>query len=150
MRRCLFCLIMSFVSVPTFGQVPKVITNSIGMKLVLIPKGTFMMGSPKSEMRLSVETQHEVTITEGFYIGVTEITQAQYQKVIGNNPSYFQGDKVAERHPETGKVVNEVDSFNHPVERVSWADAVEFCQRLSALPEEKAAGRVYRLPTEAE
>ncbi|MFM7738591.1 MAG: formylglycine-generating enzyme family protein, partial [Planctomycetota bacterium] len=115
------------------------ITNSIGMKLVLIPKGTFMMGSPESEEgRNEGEVQHEVTLTKDFFLGVTEVTQAQYQKVMGENPSYFQGGKV------------QGDSSNHPVEKVLWEDAVEFCKKLSDLPEEKGAGRVYRLPTEAE
>lgn len=117
----------------------KEITNSVGMKLVLIPKGTFTMGSPASEKgRLDIETPHQVTISRDYYLGITEVTQAQYQKVIGQNPSDFQGDRI------------EGDSSNHPVERVSWGDAVEFCKRLSELPEEKKAGRVYRLPTEAE
>jgi formylglycine-generating enzyme required for sulfatase activity len=117
----------------------KEITNSIGMKLVSISAGTFMMGSPESEEERSEdEVQHEVTLTKDFYLGVTQVTQAQYQKVMGENPSYFQGDKV------------KGDSSNHPVEMVSWEDVVEFCKKLSALPEEKAAGRVYRLPTEAE
>jgi formylglycine-generating enzyme required for sulfatase activity len=115
------------------------ITNSIGMKLVLIPKGTFMMGSPESEEgRYDVETQHEVTISKDYYLGVYEVTQAQYEKVIGKNPSHFQGEKI------------KGSSSNHPVECVSWLDAVEFCKKLSELPEEKKAGRVYRLPTEAE
>ena len=69
---------------------------------------------------------------------MTEVTQAQYQKVMGENPSYFQGDKV------------QGESSNHPVDQVSWKDAVEFCIKLSELPEERKAGRVYRLPTEAE
>jgi formylglycine-generating enzyme required for sulfatase activity len=121
------------------AQSDKEITNSIGMKLVLIPKGTFMMGSPESEEgRYEDEVQHEVTLTKDFYLGVTEVTQAQYQKVMGENPSHFQGDKV------------QSESSNHPVERVSWEDAVDFCKKLSELPEEKKAGRVYRLPTEAE
>jgi formylglycine-generating enzyme required for sulfatase activity len=116
-----------------FGQEVTVeLTNSIGMKLVLIPKGTFVMGSPESEEgRFGNEVQHEVTLTKDFYLGVTELTQAQYKKIMGKNPSAFAG---AER----------------PVDTVSWEDAVEFCERLSELPEEKKAGRVYRLPTEAE
>jgi formylglycine-generating enzyme required for sulfatase activity len=123
----------------TDAQAPKELTNSIGMKLVLIPKGTFQMGSPESEQgRKDNELQHEVTLSKDFYLGMTEVTQAQYQKVMGDNPSYFQGDKI------------QGDSSNHPVEKVRWEDAVEFCKRLSALPEEKKAGRVYRLPTEAE
>ena len=120
----------------------RIITNSIGMKLVLIPKGTFTMGSPiDEEGRLEDEVQHQVTISQDYYLGVTEVTQGQYEKVMGNNPSNFQ-------FHQSYKVPG--DSSNHPVEMVSSDDAVEFCKRLSELPEEKKAGRVYRLPTEAE
>ncbi|MFZ4644775.1 MAG: formylglycine-generating enzyme family protein, partial [Gemmataceae bacterium] len=133
------------------GNQPKVLTNSIGMKLVLIPKGKFMMDSPPDEKGSPEDARrHEVTISRDYHLGMHEVTQAQYKKIMGKNPSHFQGDAVAERHPETNRVVKDVDSANHPVEQVSWEDAVEFCQRLSALPEEKKAGRVYRLPTEAE
>ena len=108
------------------------ITNSIGMKLRLIPAGEFMMGSPGTESdRDDDETQHRVRITKPFYMGVTEVTQEQYQKVMGSNPSKFKGPQ-------------------NPVELVSWAEAVEFCRKLSAMPAEKTAGHVYRLPTEAE
>jgi formylglycine-generating enzyme required for sulfatase activity len=122
------------------AQSPKEITNSIGMKLVLIPKGTFMMGSPESEerRRKDEETQHEVTISKDYYLGVYEVTQSEYQQVMNKNPSDFQGAEI------------KGDSGPHPVDQVSWSDAVEFCKRLSELPEEKKAGRVYRLPTEAE
>jgi formylglycine-generating enzyme required for sulfatase activity len=114
------------------------------MKLVLIPKGTFMMGSPESEeRRVGNETQHEVTISKDYYLGVYEVTQAQYEKMMGKNPSRFQGDNLR------GDSLRR-DSTNHPVEQVSWGDAVKFCKKLSDLPEEKKAGRVYRLPTEAE
>ena len=110
------------------------VTNSIGMKLRLIPAGEFMMGSPETESdRLDTETQHRVSITKPFYLGVTEVTQEQYEKVMGTNPSnfYFLGPQ-------------------NPVENVSWTDAVEFCRKLSAMPAEKTAGHLYRLPTEAE
>jgi len=83
--------------------------------------------------------QHKVTLTKDFYLGMTQVTQAQYEKVMGKRPSKFQGDEVSGR-----------DSSEFPVETVSWYDAVEFCEKLSSLPEEKKAGRVYRLPTEAE
>ena len=140
---------------------PKEITNSIGIRLVLIPKGTFTMGSPPSEEgSQSNEFQYEVTISQDYYLGVTEVTQGQYLKVMGENPSRFQGDEIAERtpakkHPTTGQTLEEervvpVDSSNYPVERVTCNEAAEFCERLSALPEEQAAGRVYRLATEAE
>jgi formylglycine-generating enzyme required for sulfatase activity len=111
----------------------KLITNSIGMKLARIPKGTFTMGSPESEEgRYSDEgPQHSVTISKDYYLGAYEVTQEQYQRIMGENPSAFKG-------------------ANNPVETVSWEDAVAFCKKLSELPEEKAAGRVYRLPTEAE
>ncbi len=126
------------------AQFPREITNSIGMKLVLIPKGTFMMGSPASEeRRVGNETQHEVTISKDYYLGLFEVTQGQYEKMMGKNPSRFQGDNLR------GDSLRR-DSTNHPVEQVSWGDAVKFCKKLSDLPEEKKAGRVYRLPTEAE
>ena len=125
------------------AQSPKEITNSIGMKLVLIPKGAFMMGSPESEVRIADATQHEVTISKDYYLGLYEVTQAQYEKMMGKNPSRFQGDNLR------GDSLRR-DSTNHPVEQVSWGDAVDFCKKLSDLTEEKKAGRVYRLPTEAE
>jgi formylglycine-generating enzyme required for sulfatase activity len=110
------------------------------MKLVPITAGTFLMGSPKEEKVLCYyELQHKVTLTKNFYLGMTQVTQAQYQKVMGENPSRFQGDEVSGR-----------DSSEFPVEQVSWEDALKFCEKLSSLPEEKAAGRVYRLPMEAE
>lgn len=118
------------------------ITNAVGMKLVPIAKGKLQMGSGlnlKEEGYRFAEPVHAVTLTRDYHLGAFEVTQAQYLKVMGNNPSYFQGEQVGN-----------VDSSNHPVDRVSWADANEFCKRLSALPEERAAGRVYRLPTEAE
>jgi formylglycine-generating enzyme required for sulfatase activity len=121
------------------AQTPKEITNRIGMKLVLVPKGTFVMGSPESEQgRNEDETQHEVTISKDYYLGVYEITQAQYEKVMGKNPSLFQGAIVGNENADL------------PVDNVSWDDVVEFCKKLSDLPEEKKAGRMYRLPTEAE
>jgi len=112
----------------------RVITNSIGMKMVLIPAGEFLMGSPDSDPdgQDNEKPQHLVRITRPFYLGLYPVTQAEYERVMGANPSRFTGDP------------------HRPVEMVSWHDAQEFCLKLSALPEEKAAGHVYRLPTEAE
>lgn len=122
------------------AQTPRGMTNSIGMKLVLLPAGTFVMGSPEDEEGAGDdENQHEVTISKEYYLGVHEVTQGQFEKLMGGNPSYFQA-----------AVLRKNDASGHPVERVTWDDAVEFCQRLSELPEEKKAGRIYRLPTEAE
>jgi formylglycine-generating enzyme required for sulfatase activity len=103
--------------------------------MVWIKPGTFSMGSPQGEKnRISDELQHSVTLTKGFYIGKTEVTQAQWQAVMGDNPSLFKG-------------------ANLPVEKVKWDDAVAFCSELTKrarkagrLPE----GYAYRLPTEAE
>lgn len=105
--------------------------------LVQVPSGTFLMGSPESELeRLPCEgPQTMVTLTNDFRMGQYEVTQAQYQALMTNNPSYFTGDS------------------NRPVEQVSWDDAMAYCQLLTAaqwlagcLP----AGWAYRLPTEAE
>jgi len=103
---------------------------------VWIPPGTFVMGSPSSEGgRDADEVQHTVTLTQGFWMSDHEVTQGEYQAVMGNNPSYFKGD------------------LNRPVETVSWDEAVLYCQKLTE--RERAAGRItaqqaYRLPTEAE
>ena len=102
------------------------ITNSVGMVLRRIPAGTFMMGSVSTSSDMVEWPVHEVTISRPFYIGVYEVTQAEYERVTGTNPSYFSGPR-------------------RPVERVSWEDAVEFCERLSEME-----GETYRLPTEAE
>jgi formylglycine-generating enzyme required for sulfatase activity len=120
-------------------------TNSLGMKLVRIRPGKFTMGSPTDETgRYVEEHQHPVEITRAFYIGVYTVTQAQYKKVMGSDPSYFS----ATGH---GRVsVRGVNTSNFPAENMSWNDADSFCKKLSALPGEKGAGRKYRLPSEAE
>jgi len=102
--------------------------ENLTIKLVLIPPGKFVMGSPETEpARLPFEgPQHAVTITKAYYMGVTEVTQAQYQAIMGNNPSTF---KVPD----------------HPVDNVSWNDSAKFCAKLSEKTKKTA-----RLPTEAE
>jgi formylglycine-generating enzyme required for sulfatase activity len=130
---------------PMRKKLPKRISNSIGMKLVLIPAGKFQMGSPRDDKdRGENEEQHEVEITKAFYLGVYEVTQGQFKKVTGKNPSHFSKEGNASRMREW----DSTDDF--PVEGVTWHAAVDFCKRLSAFPAEKKAGRVYRLPTEAE
>jgi formylglycine-generating enzyme required for sulfatase activity len=110
--------------------------NSLGMQFVLIPAGKFQMGSPPSEPgRDEDERQHEVTIPRPFYLGVHEVTVGQYRAVMGSVPAL------------TGLTPRGDD---HPVEGVSWDEAVEFCKRLSEMPPEKEARHSYRLPTEAE
>jgi formylglycine-generating enzyme required for sulfatase activity len=117
------------------AKLPLVHENSLGMKLVLIPPGTFTMGSPPGEKGHDrYEIQHRVTLTRGFYMGSTEVTQGQYRTATGKNPSHFKGD-------------------DRPVEMVSWHDAVGFCKKLTE--QERAAKKIgsgdsYRLPTEAE
>jgi formylglycine-generating enzyme required for sulfatase activity/tRNA A-37 threonylcarbamoyl transferase component Bud32 len=106
------------------------LTNSLGIKLKLIPTGAFQMGS--SDGNDNEKPVHAVRITKTFYLGVTEVTNAQWQAVMGSEP------------PSTWK------DADRPVEMVTWTDAVEFCRKLSERPDERAAGRVYRLPTEAE
>jgi putative heme-binding domain-containing protein len=135
--------------------------NSIGMKFALIPAGKFVMGSPKDEKRRKKdEEQREVEITKAFHLGIHEVTQGQFEKVIGFNPSYFSArangrkdaDYEAWSKPAGGKekVKQAATTDDFPVENVSWYEAVEFCKKLSALPAEQMAGRTYRLPSEAE
>lgn len=118
----------------------KSITNSIGMKLVLIPAGEFQMGSPEEEKeRKNNEKRHRVRITRPYYMGVYPVTQSEYQHVAQSNPSYF-----STGGNDSGTVAG-MDTSRFPVEQVSWYDAEEFCKRLS-----QKEGKTYRLPTEAE
>ena len=149
-------------------------TNSIDMKLVLIPPGEFMMGLTQKEadslaaavdptgeqsgkrMVFSCVPQHRVRLTQPYYLSECEVTQDQYQKIVGQNPSHFAAngegkDKVADH--ETGM---------HPVETVSFFDAADFCVKLStheglnpmyAVGTDSfslTGGNGYRLPTSAE
>jgi|GEM_PF-343317 len=106
---------------------PEDLGNGITLEMVQIPGGTFTMGSPPGEAERKDDEgpQRQVTVP-GFFMGGYAVTQAQYQAIMGNNPSRFQGAK-------------------RPVEQVSWDDAVEFCNKLS-----QQTGRIYRLPSEAE
>ena len=125
-------------------QVPAVPSNTISDDVITIPVkdgiciemvkvegGTFMMGATK-EMRdpnvslLNEEPVHQVTLTNDYYIGKYEVTQALWQAVMGSNPSKYKGD-------------------NLPVEMVSWNDCQEFISKLNSM-----TGRKFRLPTEAE
>jgi formylglycine-generating enzyme required for sulfatase activity len=127
------------------------------MKLALIPPGEFLMGSPRqkfdsllseypsfAEYSYREQPQHRVRLTKPYYLGMYEVTQAEYERVMGTNPSSFS------RSGSSSHKVYGQDTSRFPVEGVSWEDAMEFCRRLSALSGEQAAGRVYRLPTEAE
>jgi len=102
--------------------------NAVTMNLVLLQPGKFMMGSQDSEQERKNDEgpQHEVTISKPFYMGMTEVTQAQYAAVMGTNPADFKGP-------------------TNPVVNVSWNDAKDFCRKLS-----EKTGKTVRLPTEAE
>jgi len=104
--------------------------NSLGMKFVYIKPGTFMMGSPSSETgRYWDEEQHQVTLTKGFFMQTTEVTQGQWRAVMGNNPSRFKN---------CGQ--------DCPVEQVSWDDSQTFIRKLNR----KEGRNKYMLPTEAQ
>jgi formylglycine-generating enzyme required for sulfatase activity len=131
---------------PVPANLPRYLTNALGMKFVLVPAGTFLMGSPPSEQGRSTdeEPQHEVTINRPFYLGVYPVTQDQYHRLIGTNPSHFcRGGKGKDR-------VGDEDPRLLPVEKVTWGNAVAFCRKLSEMPEESRHNRLYRLPSEAE
>ncbi|OQY59787.1 MAG: hypothetical protein B6245_04790 [Desulfobacteraceae bacterium 4572_88] len=117
------------------GEVVKVsnhqiITNTLGMRFVYIPAGTFMMGSPEDEAgRYNNEVLHQVTLTKTFLMQTTPVTQWQWKAVMGKNPSHFK------------------DGGNDcPVENVLWEDAQQFIKKLN----EHEGKTLYRLPTEAE
>jgi uncharacterized protein (TIGR02996 family) len=123
--------------------VPEVV-NSIGMRFVLVPAGSFRMGSPEGEDGTPDEVQHEVQLTGAFWVGAFPVTQAQFRAVTGRSPSAF-GPRGAEKDRVAG-----LDTGSFPVDSVSWTRATNFCRKLAAREEERAAGRSYRLPTDAE
>jgi formylglycine-generating enzyme required for sulfatase activity len=116
--------------------------NTCGMKLVRIEAGKFVMGSPNKEPgRRAEESPHEVEITRPFLIGIYPVTQAEYRKVMGKllpTVHFVGGGEYADK-------VRGLDTDNFPVEGISWKNAQEFCEKLSA-----KENRKYRLPTEAE
>jgi formylglycine-generating enzyme required for sulfatase activity len=106
------------------------VADGVKMTFVLVPPGTFRMGSPADETeRQDNETLHGVTLTEPFDLARTEVTQAQYLALTGHNPSKIKGED------------------NLPVETVSWEEAHDYAVRLT---KKRADQHVYRLPTEAE
>ncbi|MEX0610559.1 MAG: bifunctional serine/threonine-protein kinase/formylglycine-generating enzyme family protein [Pirellulales bacterium] len=153
-------------------KLPVEYENSIGMHFVLIPPGEFLMGSTPEEIEAAVAfagkhghwkegirseaPQHKVILTQPIYLGVHEVTQAQYEQVLGQNPSYFAPMGAGE------DAVAGMDTTSHPVEQVSWNDAAEFCAKLNVKEQLKPfyfysgqtvavfEGPGYRLPTEAE
>jgi formylglycine-generating enzyme required for sulfatase activity len=107
---------------PAPAEVRTNVNPSDGLVYVWIPPGVFQMGCSPDDSECSEQEKpaHSVTITKGFWIGKTPVTQAAYQKVVGSNPSHFHGDQL-------------------PVEQVSWEDAQRYCEAVK-----------MRLPTEAE
>ncbi len=129
-------LLAAFLCPPVFGvqsqgrsEIPggHLVTNSIGMSFAYIPAGRFLMGSAwEDQDRQYDEHPHPVRLTKAIWMGTTEVTQGQWKAIMGDSRAHFSGDDL-------------------PVESVSWADAVAFCEKLS-----RKEGKSYRLPTEAE
>ena len=119
----------------------QVSTNLVTTNMVWIAPGSFMMGSPSTEVdRATDETQHTVTLTQGFYIGKYLVTQAEFLDVMGVNPSFFNGGVFG-------------NDLNRPVEQVYWFSAVAYCAQLTQTEQQAGhlpPGWAYRLPTEAE
>lgn len=130
-------------SSPQPSSEKKLITNSIGMKLVKIPAGDFLMGSSKSTAEIArlfdsnaeyfedEHPKHRVRISKPFYMTTTEVTQGQWRTVMGTEP--WKGKRLVK------------DGDNYSATYVSWEDAMKFCRKLS-----QKEGKKYRLPTEAE
>jgi len=145
-RRMGLCLVLSGLVFLPFGcgkqetgQVrdkQEKVVEGLGLAMLRVEPGTFTMGSPASESgRDSDEVQHDVTISKEYWLGRFEVTQGEWQTVMGSAPSIFKGNSRL------------------PVEQVSWDDAMAFCQKLTET--ERSAGRlpegyVYTLPTEAQ
>ena len=144
------------------GEGGDLITNSIGMKLKLIPAGRFKMGSPEDDKsasnHLDEKPLHEVTLTRPFYLGVYEVTQGEFNQITGRGYSYFSAVGAGKSQVE-GLATDRL-----PVDTVSWLETIQFCNKLSVKEGLKPfydidgnrarvsdwGGEGYRLPTEAE
>ena len=105
--------------------------GGVKMEMIYVAPGSFTMGSPETEDgRFDNETQHRVTLTKGYWLGKYEVTQRQWERVMGTSPSRFKGE-------------------NKPVENVSWEDCQEFCRKVNDAAIQQFGGGA-RLPTEAE
>ena len=125
----IFMGLLLFFSQSQICQAQDIFTNKLGMRFVLVPAGSFTMGSPESEKgRQWNESQHKVIISKSFYMGETEVTQGQWNRLVSPNPSSF-------------KLGN-----SYPVDSISWDEAMQF---ISFLNKWEGTNR-YRLPTEAE
>lgn len=149
-------------------KVPLGHTNSVGIQFRLIPPGEFLMGSTDEEMDEALKIlpwkefvpseapRHKVILTQPIYLSINEVTQEEYERVMGINPSHFGQSRVGESSPSSD------GTKQCPVETVSWVDAAEFCAKLSQSEGRKPfylrtddavslmEGNGYRLPTEAE
>lgn len=122
-----------------------VVRNSLGMSLVLLPRGCYVKGSPQREYkRRDDEECRAVILSRRILMGVHEVTQREFETVMNSNPSYYSPNG------EGRDAIGELKTGRFPVEQISWEQAAEFCDRLSQLPEEAEVHRAYRLPTESE
>ena len=125
--------------VPAGRQALEVLENSVGMKMVLIPAGEFIMGSASPQAEPNEQPVRKVRVAKAFLLGQTEVTQKQFEQVMETTP--WQGMLEAKDGPDFA------------ASYITWNEAVIFCERLTE--SEKASGRLkgsvkYRLPTEAE
>ena len=126
-------------------------SNGIGMRFVHIPAGSFTMGSPDSDHEADADEKpaHRVTISRPFYLGKFEVTQAQWQAVMGSSPYDAAAGARSNPYFDLPGMAERVRKPDNPV-TVSWNEAQQFLQRLNAKEGEKKGQRRYRLPTEAE
>ena len=125
---------------PVEGKLPPTFTNSLGMEFVIVPKGKSWLGGGKDR-----PGDREVEIPADFYLGKYEVTQEEWEKVMGENPSFFSRTGGGK---EAVKEVSDADLKRFPVENVSWDMCQLFVAELNQ--REKETGWVYRLPNEAE
>ena len=154
---------MENISSDGHRPVPTELQNSVGMEFVLLNAGQFRMGAPDSERSAGREEkpQHVVEISQPFYMGRFEVSQAIYARVMNKKKVQREGSwRFATTEPSAFsrdghlsasiKSLADEDVGNLPVESITWQEANEFCQELNKLIPEKNKNRTYRLPTEAE